>query len=138
MNKYNKPRANHKIFNKLRLLKFTYEEKYNMLKKISLSITLFGIFLLLGLLIYQPIKEIISPDELNKIEINELVIIEEKISEIYTSEKYSHLTFNNGLQVIISKPYAIQYQNKIVSVLGKIESFYDKKKIKVLRIKIIE
>lgn len=104
------------------------------MKKLSISITLIGLFLLILLLNFQNPIKIHSQQELSKLTPNQKVQVEGKVISQLANNQNTILTLENNLTLIYSGPY-FNFLNKKIEAIGIYDNF-NYGKIKILKINI--
>ena len=102
------------------------------MRRFAFALTFIGLFTLILILLLSSPKTIIDSEELVGLQANQKVQITGKVIQ----EKYSRyektLTLENGIQVTCKN--CPIYLNKNISVLGTLETYTGKPKIKALKI----
>ncbi|MEK6928449.1 MAG: hypothetical protein AABW65_00650 [Nanoarchaeota archaeon] len=104
------------------------------MKIISLLLSLIGISILL-LLLFLPPKHISSLEELSKLKENQKTSVSGKVINERLLEKSTILKLDNNIELLCDCPKNIKYKGKNITAVGIKDSFLNKDKIIVLKLK---
>ena len=104
------------------------------MKRISFSITLLTLFLLLILLIFLPSKQISSKESLSSLLPNEKVAVSGKVIKETPSKNYKLLKLDNSIELRCDVRCP-SYLNKTISAIAVFDQYNDRAYLNILKIK---
>ncbi len=98
------------------------------MRYVALALTIVGIFVLVGVMVFSPAREINS---LDNVQVNEKVEIEGIVTEERIIKKINIMQVN-GIELVCD--CILSFKGKKVRVMGVVEEFNGKRQVRVLRI----